>query len=120
MVNFGTDSYLDNIENIAHSLGIQSQYIVKYFGYELGAQCTEKGQDRKCVNGNHTVEILEGLIEKFIKDFIICPACSLPECSMAIKNTHISLQCKACGKHSRIQKAHKIISYILTHSPEVA
>ena len=52
----------------------------KYFGCELGAQTQfDLKNDRFIVNGSHDSNKLQGLLDGFIKRFVLCPECSNPE-----------------------------------------
>ena len=55
----------------------------KFFGCELGAQTQfDAKNDRYIVNGSHTGEKLQTLLDGFIKKFVLCPECSNPETNL--------------------------------------
>lgn len=52
----------------------------KFFGCELGAQTQfDQKNDRYIVNGSHDSGKLQGLLDGFIKKFVLCPECENPE-----------------------------------------
>ena len=52
----------------------------KFFGCELGAQTQfDFKNDRYIVNGSHDSTKLQGLLDIFIKKFVLCPECENPE-----------------------------------------
>ena len=64
----------------------------KFFGCELGAQTQfDSKNDRYIVNGSHTGEKLQTLLDGFIKKFVLCPECSNPETNL-VSYTLINLE----------------------------
>ena len=65
----------------------------KFFGCELGAQTQfDLKNDRYIVNGSHTDDKLQTLLDTFIKKFVLCPGCSNPETNLVsidVKNVYI-------------------------------
>lgn len=108
-----------NIADVAKALHTMPQYIVKFFGFELGTQsgydeATQKG----IVNGKHEVPILQQLLEKFINMFILCPKCKLPEINMSVsKQESIRINCAACGDKRILKTVHKLSAYIINNPP---
>jgi len=55
----------------------------KYFGCELGAQTQfDSKNDRYIVNGSHTPDKLQDLLDGFIRKFVLCPDCDNPETNL--------------------------------------
>jgi len=55
----------------------------KYFGCELGAQTQfDNKNDRYIVNGSHTSDKLQDLLDGFIRKFVLCPECDNPETNL--------------------------------------
>jgi translation initiation factor 2 beta subunit (eIF-2beta)/eIF-5 len=83
--------------------------IIKYLGYELG---TISNETNNSLNGSFCVAELEIIIEKLIKELILCSKCNLPELIMKIKKDKIKLLCNACGNKDEKYDT-KIINYII-------
>ena len=65
----GIKTRLTNILEISRSLDRSFSYIIKFFGFELGAQVDIRGD--YLVNGRHDPEDLARLLDRFIGYFLI-------------------------------------------------
>ena len=93
--------------------------IIKYFGFELGAQTTNNpNDDRWIINGAHDAAKLQDYLDGFINKFVLCKKCKNPETDVNIKDGRIFLDCKACGQRSEADPRHKLSSFILKNQPK--
>lgn len=118
----GIKTAIPNLSEVARALGRPPAYLVKYFGYELGAQTTFKEEDdRYLVNGAHGQAELQDLLDGFISKFILCGSCKNPETQIQIKGKNdLQKDCKACGRITEIDPRHKLLSYILKNPPPLS
>lgn len=114
----GIKTAIVNLPEVARALGRPTSYLIKYFGYELGAQTNE---ERNLVNGTHNANELQDSLDGFILKFVLCPKCKNPETQIQIKDKNILLRnCQACGYIADIDPRHKLSSYILKNPPDGA
>ncbi|GEQ68046.1 hypothetical protein JCM33374_g1712 [Metschnikowia sp. JCM 33374] len=115
----GIKTAIPNLSEVARALGRPAPYLVKFFGYEMGAQTTFKeDDDRYLVNGSHMQSELQDSLDGFISKFVLCGACKNPETQIQIKGKGIlQKDCKACGRITEIDLRHKLSSYILKNPP---
>jgi translation initiation factor 5 len=93
--------------------------VIKYFGFELGAQTnTNPADDRWIINGAHDASKLQDYLDGFISKFVLCKKCKNPETEVNIKDGHIILDCKACGQQSVVDLRLKLSSFILKNEPK--
>lgn len=93
--------------------------IIKYFGFELGAQTnTNPADDRWIINGAHEASKLQDHLDGFISKFVLCKKCKNPETDVNIKDGHIVLDCKACGQRTDVDLRLKLSSFILKNQPK--
>ena len=93
--------------------------MIKYFGFELGAQTnTNPADDRWIINGAHEASKLQDYLDGFINRFVLCKMCKNPETDVNIKDGHIVLDCKACGRRSDVDLRLKLSSFILKNQPK--
>lgn len=88
--------------------------VIKYFGFELGAQTnTNPSDDRWIINGAHEASKLQDYLDGFISKFVLCKKCKNPETDVVIKDGRILLDCKACGQRTDVDLRLKLSGFIL-------
>ena len=93
--------------------------LIKYFGFELGAQTnTNPADDRWIINGAHEAGKLQDYLDGFISRYVLCKKCKNPETDVHIKDSRIFLDCKACGQRSEVDIRLKLSSFILKTQPK--
>ena len=93
--------------------------IIKYFGFELGAQTNNNpSDDRWIINGSHEASKLQDYLDGFISKFVLCKQCKNPETDVNFKDGYILLDCKACGQRSTVDGRLKLSSFILKNQPK--
>jgi len=115
----GIKTVIVNLSSVAQSLARPGAYVIKYFGFELGAQTNSNpADDRWIINGAHEASKLQDYLNGFITKFVLCKECKNPETDVVIKDGHIVLDCKACGKRSDVDLRLKLSGFILKNQPK--
>ncbi|KAF2864768.1 eukaryotic translation initiation factor-like protein 5 [Massariosphaeria phaeospora] len=115
----GIKTVIANLSSVAHSLARPPAYVIKYFGFELGAQTnTNPSDDRWIINGAHDASKLQDYLDGFISKFVLCKKCKNPETDVNIKDGRIFLDCKACGQRSEVDLRLKLSSFIVKNQPK--
>jgi translation initiation factor 5 len=115
----GIKTNIVNNVDIAKALARPPEYVLKYYGCELGAQTNFEAKTGTCiVNGSHDNKKLGEILEGFIKKYVQCYSCGNPETQVKVKKEDIKLKCKACGFVSDVDPRHKLNSYIIKNPPE--
>lgn len=116
----GIKSVIVNLSSVAQSLSRSPQYVVKFFGFELGAQVTANpSDDRYIINGAHEASKLQDYLDTFISKFVLCGECKNPETDLKITKDGLILKdCKACGQRTNVDLRHKLSGYILKNPPK--
>ena len=110
----GIKTVVANLSSVAQSLARPPGWIIKYFGFELGAQTnTNPKDDRWIINGAHEASKLQDHLDGFIKRFVLCQKCKNPETEPNVKDGRIWLDCKACGEQSQVDLRQKLSGFIL-------
>jgi len=115
----GIKTVIVNLSNVADQLARPPSYVIKYFGFELGAQTNiDPKDDRWIINGAHEASKLQDYLDGFINRFVLCKDCKNPETVVIIKDGDIVLDCKACGQRSHVDLRQKLSSFILKNQPK--
>jgi translation initiation factor 5 len=90
----GKNTIIENIEDVGNAISHPKETILKYFGIELGTNCNLKNNS---IKGWHDVDTLTQILYIYIKSYIICPKCKMPETIPEIKgkkkNKKLQLNC---------------------------
>lgn len=115
----GIKTVVVNLSSVAASLARPGAYVIKYFGFELGAQTNiDPKDDRWIINGAHDAAKLQDHLDGFINKFVLCKKCKNPETDVNIKDGHILLDCKACGQRTDVDLRLKLSGFILKNQPK--
>lgn len=115
----GIKTVVANLPSVAQSLARPPAYVIKWFGFELGAQTnTNPKDDRWIINGAHEASKLQDSLDGFITKYVLCKSCKNPETEIHIKDGRILLDCKACGQRSQADLRHKLSGFILKNEPK--
>lgn len=116
----GIKTVIINLSSVAQSLSRPGSYLIKYFGFELGAQTNiDPRDDRWIINGAHDAPKLQDHLDGFINKFVLCKKCKNPETDVVIKdNENIVLDCKACGQRSDVDLRLKLSGFIVKNQPK--
>lgn len=115
----GIKTVVVNLSGVAQSLARPGSYLIKYFGFELGAQTNlDPPDDRWIINGAHDAAKLQELLDGFIAKFVLCKKCKNPETEVQIKDGRILLDCKACGQRTEVDLRLKLSGFILKNVPK--
>ncbi|RHZ61514.1 translation initiation factor eIF5 [Aspergillus thermomutatus] len=110
----GIKTVVVNLNSVAQSLSRPPSYVIKYFGFELGAQANAKPtDDRWIINGAHDAAKLQDYLDGFIAKFVLCKKCKNPETDVIIKDEKIILDCKACGQRTDVDPRLKLSTFII-------
>lgn len=96
-----------NSEEIAKKINRPSEYFGKYIGYALSCPM-KQDKNKNCLTfkGDHSAEIITKYFMEFIKIFVLCPNCDLPETKLFIQKgaqKALTHNCDACGTYSLVK-----------------
>ncbi|KAF4979393.1 hypothetical protein FZEAL_4396 [Fusarium zealandicum] len=115
----GIKTVVVNLSSVASSLARPGAYVIKFFGFELGAQTNiDPKDDRWIINGAHDSAKLQDHLDGFINKFVLCKKCKNPETDVVIKDDRILLDCKACGQRTDVDIRLKLSGFILKNQPK--
>jgi translation initiation factor 5 len=115
----GIKTVIVNLPSVAQSLARPGSHVIKFFGFELGAQTNmDPKDDRWIINGAHDAAKLQDHLDGFINKFVLCKKCKNPETDVVVKDGNIVLDCKACGQRTDVDLRLKLSGFILKNQPK--
>ena len=107
-----------NLPDVSNALKVPVEYPLKFIGRELGSN-TELKSNSYLINGNHQVEKMQELLDKFIRKYVLCPKCHLPEIhgKIRVSKKEIKSTCRSCGATCKLDNAHDFATYIRRNPP---
>eukprot|EP00483_Globobulimina_turgida_P002020 UN02022 len=117
----GIKTVLMNIPDVAKHLHTEPSYATKFFGMEVGALSQyDHKRNVGIVHGVHLTKELQSMLKKFVKEFILCPKCKLPELQFKVhqKKNVLLQKCASCGWKGSNLSNHKVKTYIINHPPK--
>ncbi|KAK4532741.1 hypothetical protein CCYA_CCYA13G3598 [Cyanidiococcus yangmingshanensis] len=116
----GIKTRIVNCSQIAKALHRPPGYVCKFFGCELGAQTKiNDDEDVYIVNGAHDQKLLSDTLDKFVRMYVLCPSCNMPETDLVLdKRGNIYHVCNACGAQHLVDMSHRVVTYMLNNPPD--
>eukprot|EP01087_Luapelamoeba_hula_P004415 TRINITY_DN1435_c0_g1_i1.p1 TRINITY_DN1435_c0_g1~~TRINITY_DN1435_c0_g1_i1.p1 ORF type:complete len:497 (-),score=143.23 TRINITY_DN1435_c0_g1_i1:61-1551(-) len=113
-----------NVDEVAKEVKVPPDYIPHYLAKAIGAQAKydakKSVQQRASISGEHESKDLSALFIRFIREFIMCPKCKLPELAYKGKREDLEMRCASCGwkgNLSAIAINDKFKRYVYQHPP---
>ena len=111
----GVKTNIVNMPDVAFALNMPTDFPLRFLAYELGSQVTyQAGTETTCIiNGEFDLKEMQKNLDKFIKKYICCSKCTLPEVTMKVIDNRLKGDCRSCGHQSLLDNKHRIASYIV-------
>lgn len=113
---------ITNINDIAKRLNTSSEVINRYLAVELGTKSgshSNDSEERLFLCGNHSAISLQNTLDGYIKDYVQCKNCNIPEGIFKLdtkkKKKTLMVLCPSCGHSSDLTSKHKVSKYIINH-----
>jgi len=116
-----------NIDDVAKDCKVKPEYILNWLSQNIGAKSwytpDKPERERGSISGEYTEEYLNQYFESFLRKFVLCKSCKLPEYSYVPlkKGKDVGIKCRSCGWKgllTALELPPKYHKYILNHPPE--
>ena len=98
----GNRTFIKNWHQIVTALHRDERHLLKFLTKELATSADIEGQ-RAVFSGKHQKATLNDLLNRYLKDYVICPECGKPDTNI-IKEDRINfLICEACGARTSVK-----------------
>ncbi len=98
----GNKTVISNFKQIADALGRTVEHMLKYVLKEL-ATPGEMRKDAAIIGTKVPASRVNEKIEKYVNDFVLCPACKKPDTKLVRENKIMFIKCAACGAKQSVE-----------------
>lgn len=99
---YGSRTVLHNFKEICDALNRDQLQVLRFLSKEMATAGTIDGS-RAIFQGRFDRETFRRLVERFVKDFVMCPVCKRPDTKIVKEKRLYFLVCEACGARSSIR-----------------
>ncbi|GLT35498.1 hypothetical protein SLA2020_099460 [Shorea laevis] len=86
-----------NFMDLCRTMHRQPDHVMAFLLAELGTSGSLDGQQRLVVKGRFAPKNFEGILRRYISDYVICPGCKSPDTILMKENRLFFLRCEKCG-----------------------
>ncbi|MHA2503493.1 MAG: translation initiation factor IF-2 subunit beta [Candidatus Kariarchaeaceae archaeon] len=98
----GNRTFFRNYRDIVTTLNRSESHFLKFFTNELGTSGNIEGT-RAVFQGKHSRVQLAKLVDRYVKDYVLCPECGKPDTKFIQQNRVELMKCDACGSRSAVR-----------------
>ncbi|KAL3621630.1 hypothetical protein CASFOL_036542 [Castilleja foliolosa] len=86
-----------NFMDLCKMMHRQPEHVQTYLLAELGTNGSLDGQQRLVVKGRFTPKNFEGILRRYVNDYVICNGCKCSDTILSKENRLFFLRCEKCG-----------------------
>jgi translation initiation factor 2 subunit 2 len=101
----GNRTFFRNFRDIIQQLNRSEAHMLKFFTNELGTSGNVEGT-RAIFQGKHARSQMIKLLDRYVKDYVLCPECGKPDTRFIHQNRVEMMKCDACGASTAIRSLH--------------
>ncbi|PWA55080.1 eukaryotic translation initiation factor 2 subunit beta [Artemisia annua] len=86
-----------NFMDLCKSMHRQPEHVMTFLLAELGTSGSLDGQQRLVVKGRFAPKNFEGILRRYVNEYVICNGCKSPDTILSKENRLFFLRCEKCG-----------------------
>ncbi|NHJ86649.1 MAG: translation initiation factor IF-2 subunit beta [Asgard group archaeon] len=98
----GNRTFFQNWHQVVSALQRDENHLLKFLTKELATSATIEGQ-RAVFSGKHNRSTMTDLLNRYIKEYVICPECEKPDTQLKKEDRITFLVCEACGARTSVK-----------------
>ncbi len=98
----GNRTIIANFVQVAEILNRDTRHMLKFFASELGTAGSIDG-NRAIFQGRHRAAYIQQLLERYVKQYVLCPVCGKPDTRLVTEHRITMMRCEACGAMSAVK-----------------
>ena len=92
----GNKTFITNIREVLERISREENHFLKFMAGELATSVTMEGA-RAVFAGKHAKVTLQTLLERYVKEYVICAECGKPDTRLVTETRILRKRCDACG-----------------------
>jgi translation initiation factor 2 subunit 2 len=100
----GNRTIIRNFRQITDVIGRDPQRMAVFMGKELATSANLDQEFRLILLGRKDRESIERVIQRYFKEYVICPVCGSPDTKLVKERKVTFLVCEACGARSPVRE----------------
>ena len=92
----GPRTVIRNFKEIIDTLRRAAQHLIRFLSRELATAGEVRGR-QAIFNGRFNTRTLDELLERYTKEYVLCPICNGPDTDMKREERLLVLVCSGCG-----------------------
>jgi len=98
----GKKTFITNFKQICETVNRDPKIVLKFLLKELGSP-GEFTDQAAIIQGEFPSKTINTLVNRFVKDYVICPVCNSPDTILIKERKIMYLKCMACGATSPVR-----------------
>ncbi|KAG8388791.1 hypothetical protein BUALT_Bualt02G0161900 [Buddleja alternifolia] len=86
-----------NFMDLCKTMHRQPEHVMTFLLAEMGTNGSLDGQQRLVVKGRFAPKNFEGILRRYINEYVICNGCKSPDTILSKENRLFFLRCEKCG-----------------------
>ncbi len=115
-------TYITNISDIVKTMNTMVLYIVKFLSKELNTMVKHEPKTKEIrINGIYSKEDIIHYLREFVRLYLLCSICNLPELDHVCKKKYLAMKCRSCGNYSKCDlsdKVYKLMQQTISLKPK--
>ena len=102
----GNKTFLVNVKDVLAVMNREVNHFLKFMAGELATSVTMEGV-RAVFAGKHARTTLQSLLERYVKEYVICGECGKPDTVLITETRILRKRCDACGASIAVKPLRK-------------
>jgi translation initiation factor 2 subunit 2 len=86
-----------NFMDLCKTMHRQPEHVMAFLLAELGTSGSLDGQQRLVVKGRFAPKVFEGILRRYVNEYVMCNGCKSPDTILTKENRLFFLCCEQCG-----------------------
>ncbi|CAM8970166.1 hypothetical protein QQ045_005313 [Rhodiola kirilowii] len=91
-----------NFMDLCKTMHRQPEHVMNFLLAEMGTSGSLDGQQRLVVKGRFAPKNFEGILRRYINEYVICNGCKSPDTILSKENRLFFLRCEQCGSNRSV------------------